>query len=143
VVVYDRIMVARWFFTTDFLHGYPDELPLARAMFLAHEATHVWQWQARSRTGYAPWKAAMEHSVAADPYLFEVGGQTRFADYGYEQQASLVEEYVCCRALDPEGARTARLRDILEPVFPAIAATEPVASVRLPWSGAEVSGICR
>lgn len=141
VVVGERLNVARWFWTGDFLKGYPEVLPLPRAMYLAHEMTHVWQWQARAETGYAPWKAAGEHAASADPYLFEVGGQS-FLDYGYEQQASLVEEYVCCRALDPTGARTERLRDMLRPVFPTLAETETAPAVRLPWKGAEIAGIC-
>lgn len=142
VVLYERIMIARWFFTDDFLEGYPQTLPLGRAMFLAHEATHVWQWQQRRNTGYAPWKAAMEHGASADPYLFEVGTEADFLDYGYEQQASLVEEYVCCRALDPAGARTARLKALLEPVFPGLPDRDPAGAVLLPWAGAVRHGIC-
>ena len=37
---------------------------------------------------------------------------------GYEQQGAIMEEFVCCRALDPSGARTERLYGILRDVFP-------------------------
>ena len=43
-----------------------------------------------------------------DPYLFDERADRRFLEYGYEAQASLVEEYVCCRALDPSGGRGPR-----------------------------------
>ncbi len=142
VTAFDRIMIARRIYDTDFLGGYPETLPLARAMFLAHEATHVWQWQQRKLTGYAPWKAAAEHGVSEDPYLFDIAGDRDFLDYAYEQQASLVEEYVCCRALDPEGARTGRLRALLDPYFPGMAGEEAAGQVRIPWSKAETRGIC-
>ena len=33
---------------------------LSEAMLLAHEMTHVWQWQNRKRTGYHPLRAAAE-----------------------------------------------------------------------------------
>ena len=142
VTLFDRILIAERIWSGDFLDGYPDTLPLPRAMFLAHEATHVWQWQHRAETGYAPWKAAAEHGVSDDPYLFEIAPGRRFFDYGYEQQASLVEEYVCCRALDPEGERTHRLRAMLEPVLPGLAETEVAPQVLLPWKGVTTAGIC-
>lgn len=142
MVLYDRLMIARWFYAKDLLAGYPDTLPLSDAMFLAHEATHVWQSQQSQKTGYAPWKAAAEHAASDDPYLFNINTQAAFLDYGYEQQASLVEEYVCCRALDPDGARTERLRNLLRPIFPGLADTEISQSIRLPWDGAKTQGIC-
>lgn len=140
-----RVWVNPDYYLDDYLEGYPDELRLLAAMFFAHEMTHVWQWQQRAVTGYHPLRGASEHWVSDDPYLFDVPENTPdFLDYGYEQQASLVEEYICCRALDPEGARTERLERILQPYL----AFEPITSrmsqpdVRLPWAGAETSGIC-
>lgn len=142
MVLYDRLLMARWFYSKDLLKGYPMELPLSDAMFLAHEATHVWQWQQAQKTGYAPWKAAAEHSASDDPYLFNIDANADFLDYGYEQQASLVEEYVCCRALDPTGPRTDKLRNLLRPVFPDLAEAEIATRVRLPWDKANLEGIC-
>ena len=119
-------------------------LSLGAAMFLAHELTHVWQHQNRARTGYSLLRVGREHVALEDPYLFDAepqaGAETRFLDYGYEQQASLVEEYVCCQALDPEGARTARLRGLLAQ---AMAPGDlPDIPVYLPWDGVERRGIC-
>lgn len=127
-------------FRPDFTRRADGTLPLAAAMFLAHELTHVWQWQNRALTGYSPLRVGAEHRPGTDPYLFDPQTNAHFLDYGYEQQASLVEEYVCCMALDAEGARTARLHDLLAQVMAPGAL--PQAPVSLPWDGAETRGIC-
>lgn len=124
----------------DFARNRDGSVTLAAAMFLAHELTHAWQWQNRDRTGFTPLRAGGEHRRGADPYLFEVDGETRFLDYGFEQQASIVEEYVCCATLDPGGARTGRLRALLRQEMPL--QSLPRAEVRLPWDGAQTRGIC-
>lgn len=144
LVLYQTGFFRRDLYGRDFLDGWPERLPLAHAMLFAHEMTHVWQWQNRALTGYSPLRAANEHVPGGDPYLFDITRARAFLDYSDEQQGALVEEFVCCRALDPGGARTRRLYDILRPVFPAIAAQSPVprANVALPWAGAETEGIC-
>ena len=141
-VLNQRLFVSRRVWEDDFLSDYPAALPLADAMFFAHEMTHIWQWQQRESTGYAPWRAASEHGLKDDPYLFELTPGRRFGAYGFEQQASLVEEFVCCRALDPEGSRTERLYQLLRPVFPDIARYSVPTDVKLPWAEAETDGIC-
>lgn len=113
-------------------------------MLLSHELTHVWQWQNRKLTGYSPLKAAREHRLSDDPYLFDVDNSRKFLDFGYEQQGSIVEEYVCCRALDPTGGRTARLHGLLAEVMPVSdLPTSREYSVRLPWAGVELAGLCQ
>ena len=134
--------VSRSVWKDNFLGDYPAALPLADAMFFAHEMTHIWQWQHRKSTGYTPWRAASEHILNGDPYLFDLASDRTFADYGFELQASLVEEFVCCRALDPEGVRTERLFDLLHPVFPGLARNSVAMRVTLPWAAAETQGIC-
>lgn len=124
----------------DFARNPDGSITLAAAMFLAHELTHAWQWQNRDRTGFTPLRAGGEHRGGADPYLFEVDGDTRFLDYGFEQQASIVEEYVCCATLDPQGARTGRLRTLLSQELPL--QSLPQSDVLLPWDGAQTRGIC-
>ena len=141
-VVGQHLYVSRSVWKDDFLGDYPVTLPLADAMFVAHEMTHIWQWQHRESTGYAPWRAASEHSRKGDPYLFDLAPDRTFADYDFEQQASLVEEFVCCRALDPEGLRTERLYDLLRPVLPGLARHSVPTDVTLPWAAAETHGIC-
>lgn len=140
----ERIFYARRFWVDDFLGDYPRSMRLDDAMRLAHELTHVWQWQTRERTGYTPYRAAAEHQGGADPYLIDIDESRPFLSYGYEQQGSIVEEYVCCRALDPDGARTAKLRRLVSQVFPAVARYEsvPRSGIRIPWDGAEIEGIC-
>lgn len=132
------------FWRSDFLAGYPERLHLRDAMRLAHELTHVWQWQARAKTGYHPLKAMFEHVEKDDPYLVEIDPGRAFLDYGYEQQGILVEEFVCCRWLDPHGTRTAILRDKLSAHFPGLVQQRAVSQTRieLPWDGAEIEGIC-
>ncbi|PWK62662.1 hypothetical protein [Roseicyclus mahoneyensis] len=117
---------------------------LYAAMFFAHEMTHVWQWQNREITGYHPLRAAREHATLADPYLFDTTQDRHFLDYGYEAQASLVEEYVCCRAIDPQGARTARLEALIGQVMPVTPWRDRADSVELflPWDGVEPRGMC-
>ncbi|QDC09019.1 hypothetical protein FHY55_07070 [Oceanicola sp. D3] len=144
LVLFNKVFLNPDWHLEDYVEGWPERLNLPAAMFLAHEITHVWQWQNRRLTGYHPLKAAAEHKGNIDPYLFDPESNPRFLDYPYEQQASLVEEFVCCRALDPQGPRTARLRSLLSQVMnPApLELSRPVGTVQLPWEEAEIEGIC-
>lgn len=131
----------------DFLPDWPDRIDLWDAMLFAHEITHIWQWQNRRLTGYHPLKAAFEHLTHADPYLFDPESRADFLSFGYEQQAMIVEEFVCCRALAPDAGRTARLHAMLAPVMP-VAPLQSLAKgaarpdVVIPWDGVQVQGIC-
>ncbi len=142
IVLFNRIFWARDWYRDNFLPDYPARYDLVSAMILAHEITHVWQWQNRRETGYSPFRAAREHGRSADPYLFDVSTDTAFLDHGYEQQASIVEEYVCCATLDPDAPRTRRLEQMLRGAFPLEELVIPDA-VYLPWKGVQVEGICR
>ncbi|GFE66014.1 hypothetical protein [Litoreibacter roseus] len=144
-VIFNRIFVNRDYYLPNYIPGYPNEMYLYEAMLLAHEMTHIWQWQNRDITGYHPFKAVAEHRASADPYLFDLGdSDAQFSDFGYEQQGAIVEEFVCCRALDPDGARTARLRELLEAAFgnPSLVARLPNTNVIKPWDGADVEAVC-
>ena len=144
VTLFNRIFFSRDWYLDDYAPGYPDRLYLAEAMLLAHELTHVWQWQNRARTGYSPFSAVAEHRAADDPYLFDLGGTAEFQSFGYEQQGAIVEEYVCCRALAPQAARTRRLHDMLSKEFPMRPVPENgrESDVYIPWKDAELAGIC-
>lgn len=142
VVLYNRVFFAHDWYEDDFLPRYPEVMSLVHAMLLAHEITHVWQWQNRRRTGYSPFRSFSEHTRSADPYLFDVESRADFLDHGYEQQASIVEEYVCCAALDPDAPRTRRMAAMLREAFPLGRLTIP-DKVILPWRGAQTEGICR
>ncbi len=128
-------------FRPDFAARVDGAANLLAAMFIAHELTHVWQWQNRALTGYTPLRAALEHATLTDPYLFDPDSPADFLDFGYEQQAVLVEEYICCATLDPEGARTARLRETLSAAMPV--AERPLdLPVLVPAGGDAPQGIC-
>ena len=141
VALYNRILFSRSYYLDDYLAGYPDQMGLLEAMIFAHELAHVWQWQNRATTGYSPWRAAREHGGGKDPYLFDIATQARFLDYSYEQQAGIVEEYVCCATLDPAAPRTGRLEAMIRDAMPLDRLRVP-DRVALPWDGVQIEGIC-
>lgn len=143
LALFEDVYVRADLYRDDMVEGWPEVLPLADAMLLAHEMVHAWQWQNRELTGYHPARAAFEHVRQADPYLFDLATDADFLDYGYEQQGSIMEEYVCCRTLAPQAERTARLHDLLAKHFPLRPLDEPMTEwVALPWEGVELEGIC-
>ncbi|KPQ08438.1 MAG: hypothetical protein HLUCCA12_01120 [Rhodobacteraceae bacterium HLUCCA12] len=142
IVLWSHIHIRPDLMQPDYARAVDGTMDLGAAMFLAHELTHVWQWQNRALTRYSPLRGGGEHLGGGDPYLFDPAADDRaFLEFGYEQQASLVEEYVCCQALDPQGARTARLRALLAQVMPKPALSLP-DDIRLPWPQARRRGIC-
>jgi hypothetical protein len=143
VAVYNTVLFDKDWYLDDYLPDYPNRVGLVAAMLFAHELTHVWQWQNRKLTGYSPLRAALEHQFSDDPYLFEVDDRT-FLDFGYEQQGSIVEELVCCRALQPAGARTQRLHRLVSQVMPVAPLPQsPAYDVGLPWDGIDMKRICQ
>ncbi len=141
MVLFNWIFFARDWYQSNYMPNYPQEFDLFSAMVFSHEITHVWQWQNRAKTGYTPLKALSEHSGSRDPYLFDINTKTDFLDYAYEQQASIVEEYVCCTTLDPQAPRTKRLHNLLTGAFPLGDLSIP-NTVLIPWKGAKIEGIC-
>lgn len=143
VALWQNVLFDKDWYLDDYVPAYPEEINLVAAMLLAHELTHVWQWQNREVTGYSPLKAAREHRFSDDPYLFDVSAERRFLDFGFEQQGSIVEEFVCCRALDPQGGRTQRLHALISQAMPVSPLPQSRQhNVRLPWDGVQVNGIC-
>ena len=142
MTIHNKVFYAKPYYSKDYLHDYPDKLYLFAAMLFAHELTHVWQWQNREKTGYSPIKGANEHEWGEDPYLYDINTKTAFLDYAYEQQASIVEEYVCCATLDPQAPRTKRLESLLKSAFPLGELRIP-KDITIPWDGAQTKGICR
>lgn len=138
----NTILFSQPSYRDNFMQGYPNRIDLYDAMLLAHEVTHAWQWQNRAQTGYSPFRSMREHRVSEDPYLFDISTSSKFLDYGYEQQASMVEEYVCCAVLDPDAPRTRRIATMLRGAFPMQDLTIP-DQVVLPWRGVQIQGICR
>lgn len=143
VALYNRVLFDKDWYLEDYLPDYPDTVGIIAAMLFAHEITHVWQWQNRATTGYSPLRAGAEQITSPDPYLFETTEQRRFGDFGFEQQASIVEEYVCCRALAPLAPRTERLHRLIGQVMPVAPLPQSREwDVRLPWKDVELRGIC-
>ena len=143
VALFNTILFDKDWYLDDYLPDYPDTVGLIAAMLFAHEMTHAWQWQNRATTGYSPLRAAFEHGGGVDPYLFEIDPDRKFGDFGFEQQGSIVEEYVCCRALAPEGPRTERLHQLIAQVMPVKPLPQSREwNVRMPWDGVELRGIC-
>ncbi|MGJ8546957.1 MAG: hypothetical protein ACSHWZ_16045 [Sulfitobacter sp.] len=143
VALFNTVLFDKDWYLDDYLPEYPDKIGLVAAMFLAHELTHVWQWQNRKLTGYSPLRAASEHSPGGDPYLFEIGGTAGFLDFAFEQQGAIVEEFVCCRSLAPQAPRTQRLHAMIAEVMPVAPLSKARQSaVGLPWDGVEIKGIC-
>ena len=143
VALYNTVLFDRDWYLDDYLPAYPDRMNLIAAMLFAHELTHVWQWQNRATTGYSPLRAATEHGGGRDPYLFDLSTRPKFSDFGYEQQGSIVEEFVCCRALAPQAPRTKRLHKLIAQVMPVapLPQSRPT-DVLLPWDGVKLQGIC-
>ena len=104
-------------YSSDMVLEWPNALRIPQALIFAHELTHVWQWQNRERTGYSPWRAAWEILRLADPY-YAPPGAAPFFSFGYEQQAAMVEDYLCFAFANPNHPRRQELREILAPVFP-------------------------
>ncbi|WP_040615318.1 hypothetical protein [Oceanicola granulosus] len=141
ITLFDHVVTNPDWYLADYLADWPERLNLVAAMFFAHELTHVWQWQNREVTGYSLGRVAREHQTIEDPYLFDSDATPDFLAYGYEQQAALVEEYICCATLAPDAARTDRLRALLGQAMPVGELRMP-EEVVLPYPEADVAGIC-
>lgn len=144
VALFNKVYFTKDWYLEDYMSDFPEEMNLIAAMLLAHELTHVWQWQNRKTTGYHPLRAAAEHGGSKDPYLFDLSTSPDFLSYGFEQQGAIVEEYVCCRALDPAAPRTQRLHDMLGAHFDLspLPGQRRERAVVIPWADAEIDGIC-
>lgn len=143
IALFNHIFFAKDWYLPDFMPAYPDQIFLVDSMLLAHELTHAWQWQNRAVTGYHPLRAAAEHGTRSDPYLFDLAAEADFLSYGYEQQGSIIEEYVCCRALAPKAPRTRRLHQMIRGAMPVSDLPQSrEADVYLPWKDVRLSGIC-
>ena len=112
----NKVHFATGLYSSDMAMAWPDALRFPQAIIFAHELTHVWQWQNRDRTGYTPFRAAMESVRLVDPY-FAPPGEAPFFSFGYEQQAAILEDYLCFAFANPDHPRRSELRAILAPVF--------------------------
>ncbi len=116
--LWNRVHFSREFYRADLALEWPRAARFPQALVLAHELVHVWQWQQRSLTGYRPMRAALESVINMDPYFYVPGADATFLKFGYEQQAALLEDYLCHTLYDPAAPRRAELRPLLAPYFP-------------------------
>lgn len=143
-VAWDHVLTNPDWTLPDYTPDYPDRLNLVAAMYFAHEMTHIWQWQNREVTGYTPLRGLSEHQPGVDPYLFDPDEEITFLEMGYEQQAALVEEFVCCRTLAPDAPRTERLYQALSQVMPVQHPTQTPRPFEVlgVHESADLSGLC-
>ncbi|MEL6957582.1 MAG: hypothetical protein AAGL89_01365 [Pseudomonadota bacterium] len=143
-VAWDHVLLNPDWTIPDYADGYPERINLVAAMFFAHEMVHIWQWQNREVTGYSPFRGLAEHRPGVDPYLFDPEQQIPFLEMGYEQQASLVEEFICCRTLAPEAARTERLWRTLSEALPVTHPTQTPRPTEVlgVYENADLDGVC-
>ncbi|MGH1367818.1 MAG: hypothetical protein ACRBCL_04320 [Maritimibacter sp.] len=118
-VLENNVYLAYRFYAKDAFAGvYEGSVPYPLAQLMAHELVHVWQWQNRDITDYTPEKSGSESVKSRDPYYW-VGKEGReFLSYGYEQQAAIIEDFVCYALLDPQDAKLDEIASILRPVLP-------------------------
>lgn len=82
-----------------FWPGAPAEArSLPERAHLAHELVHVWQYQALRRSGL--------ELLLSRVYRYRLDPARAFCDYGFEQQAAIVEDYV--RLCDGAACRWAQ-----------------------------------
>lgn len=143
-VAWTHVLTSPDWTVPNYAPDYPEAFNLVAVMFFAHEMTHIWQWQNRAITGYSPLKGAAEHVQYDDPYLFDPAAEIDFLAVGYEQQASLVEEFICCRTLAPNAARTERLYQALSAVMPVRHPTQTPVPLRVTgvYENADLTGVC-
>lgn len=106
------------FYSPDAFAGLPDSAPYPASVLLAHELTHVWQWQNRARTAYTTTGAAGETFAKVDPYWFEPGRAAPFSALGFEQQAAMVQDFTCYALFDPANPELRVLVRRLRPTLP-------------------------
>ena len=116
--LWNRVHFSAEFYRSDLAPAWPQAARFPQALVLAHELVHVWQWQNRRMTGYRPARAALESVTSMDPYFYVPGPGATFLKFGFEQQAALLEDYLCHALYDPAAPRRAELRPLLAPYFP-------------------------
>lgn len=114
----NRVHLEAPLYSSDHMLGWPYALRVPQALVFAHELTHVWQFQNRATTGYSALGALGESLRKDDPYFFDPQGAPEFFQFGFEQQAAIVEDWVCFTVVNPGHPRRLELRALLEPVLP-------------------------
>jgi len=94
---------------------------------MAHELTHVWQWQNRDVTGYTFAKVVSEHlNYGDDVYEYTLAQGKKFTEYRFEQQGAIVQCFAMLRQLMPSDPLTVRHESLIRSEFPLDALLELV-----------------
>lgn len=117
-VLEDHIYFSFDYYAEDAFEGLPDTVPFPASILMAHELVHIWQWQHRATTQYTSLAAANESLESRDPYFWVPEAGREFLSYGYEQQAAMVQDFVCYALFDPEDPVMDELAGVLRPVLP-------------------------
>ncbi len=105
-------------YANDLALQYPERVRFPTTFLLAHELTHVWQWQNRAESGYSPFWGIWEALSLTDPYFSDREDAPEFLAFGFEQQAAMITDFVCFTASNPDHPRRQELRELLLPVLP-------------------------
>lgn len=117
-VLWDDVFFNRKFYAPDTFAGWPHTVPVPHSLIMSHELVHVWQWQNRDRTDYRPSASAAESGEGIDPYYWHDSEKQEFLSYGFEQQAAMIEDYICYRLFEKENPRLDELYNIINPALP-------------------------
>lgn len=117
-VLWDDVFFSYKYYKADTFAGWPNSVPLPQFLIMSHELVHVWQWQNRDQTQYRPSRSAAEAGIGIDPYYWQIEPGREFLSYGFEQQAAMVEDYLCYRLFERENPRLRDLHAIIDPVLP-------------------------
>ncbi len=117
-VLGNRVFFSHDFYRADSFAGFPESAPFPVSVIMAHELTHVWQWQNRAHTGYTISGTAGETLKRVDPYWFAADGGSEFLAMGFEQQGAMVQDFTCYALFDPQNPKLGELAAILRPVLP-------------------------
>ena len=82
------------FYSSNIALGWPNPPIRNGIALLAHELVHVWQYQNRKLTGYSLTKVLAEHVKYPNPYNYNLLPGKDFLSYRFEQQGSIVEDFV-------------------------------------------------
>ncbi len=118
-VLFNTIYYRKDLYQDDFVPEWPTPPIIQDAKLLAHEITHIWQWQNREITGYHPLMALSEHIEFSDPYYYEIENGKLFVEYRYEQQAEIVGDYVEQLYWERDPVQLKLLSNLIEQVFPS------------------------
>lgn len=117
-VLWNDVFFNRKYYAPDTFAGWPNTVPVPQFLIMSHELVHVWQWQNRATTDYRPSTSAAESGEGIDPYYWEAEAERNFLSYGFEQQAAMVEDYICYRLFEKDNPRLDKLHAIINPTLP-------------------------